>query len=145
MEDIGEHTTTAKWTPQSFFESFTIEPKLAALYRAQDALPEPVPCTNYPDAFAVEYGDPDYYTTVAYAKAMCAQCPIQQMCLDYAVENEVWNIWGGATATERARMQGKKKFVPNLTRRSVPAFQATKQQPANHPAEQPSESEPRSA
>lgn len=121
MDNIGEYTNPAKWTPQGFFESFSVEPQLAALYRAIDALPEPVPCTNYPEAFAVEYGDPDYYETVRYAKEMCASCPVRQQCLDYAVQNEVWNIWGGATANERAKMQGKKRFVPNLTRQSVPA------------------------
>lgn len=35
------------------------------------------------------------------AKALCNSCPIQQQCLDYALQNEDHGIWGGMTAAER--------------------------------------------
>lgn len=43
------------------------------------------------------------------AKAMCASCPIQQACRDYAVGDgetirERWGVWGGTTACERRRL-----------------------------------------
>jgi WhiB family redox-sensing transcriptional regulator len=39
------------------------------------------------------------------AKAICAQCPVQQPCLEYALANrERDGVWGGATERERRRM-----------------------------------------
>lgn len=36
------------------------------------------------------------------AKAICAQCPVQQQCLDYAVAiREPHGIWGGLNEAER--------------------------------------------
>lgn len=39
------------------------------------------------------------------AKAVCAACPVAKECLDHALRvPETFGIWGGTTATERARM-----------------------------------------
>ena len=39
------------------------------------------------------------------AKAICAQCPVRQPCLEYALTNrERDGVWGGATEKERRRM-----------------------------------------
>lgn len=39
------------------------------------------------------------------AKAVCAGCPVRQLCLEYALANrERDGIWGGATERERRRM-----------------------------------------
>lgn len=39
------------------------------------------------------------------AKAVCAACPVMQKCLDHALRvPETFGIWGGTTASERARM-----------------------------------------
>ncbi len=39
---------------------------------------------------------------VAQAKAVCAQCPVQQQCLSYALENGLqYGIFGGTTERER--------------------------------------------
>jgi WhiB family redox-sensing transcriptional regulator len=36
------------------------------------------------------------------AKAICASCPVQTICLDYALGiQEPHGIWGGLTETER--------------------------------------------
>lgn len=41
----------------------------------------------------------------AAAKAICAKCPVQQLCLDYALSHrERDGVWGGATERERRRM-----------------------------------------
>src|SRR5947208_10972848 len=39
------------------------------------------------------------------AKAICAQCPVRQACLEYALTNrERDGVWGGATERERRRI-----------------------------------------
>jgi WhiB family transcriptional regulator, redox-sensing transcriptional regulator len=39
------------------------------------------------------------------ARRFCQGCPIQRACLTFALENgEMFGIWGGLTANERARL-----------------------------------------
>jgi len=39
------------------------------------------------------------------AKAVCAQCPVRQHCLEYALtKREHEGVWGGATEKERRRI-----------------------------------------
>jgi WhiB family redox-sensing transcriptional regulator len=39
------------------------------------------------------------------AKAICAQCPVREACLEYALATrERDGVWGGATERERRRM-----------------------------------------
>lgn len=43
---------------------------------------------------------------IARAKAICADCPVADLCLSYAVEtNQTEGIWGGATKQERRRLR----------------------------------------
>ena len=47
-------------------------------------------------------------TEVREAKAICAQCPVKQQCLDHALEfDERHGIWGGTTPSERRMMVGE--------------------------------------
>ena len=54
--------------------------------------------------------DPDIFypaseEEAAPAKAVCAICPVQQTCLEYALSNrEHDGVWGGASEKERRRM-----------------------------------------
>ncbi|TML37927.1 MAG: WhiB family transcriptional regulator [Actinobacteria bacterium] len=54
--------------------------------------------------------DPDVFYPVSdeeteVAKAICAQCPVREACLEYALANrERDGVWGGATERERRRM-----------------------------------------
>jgi WhiB family transcriptional regulator, redox-sensing transcriptional regulator len=54
--------------------------------------------------------DPDIFYPVSdedaeEAKAICAQCPVREACLEYALGNrERDGVWGGATERERRRM-----------------------------------------
>lgn len=65
--------------------------------------------------FFIERGESVH--TVAEAKKICAQCPVQQRCLEYAVNNsEAYGIWGGKTPDER-RMTGLFSFRPPSTER----------------------------
>jgi WhiB family redox-sensing transcriptional regulator len=39
------------------------------------------------------------------AKAICAECPVREACLEFALANrERDGVWGGATERERRRM-----------------------------------------
>ena len=54
--------------------------------------------------------DPDIFYPVSeedavQAKAICAQCPVREACLEYALAaRERDGVWGGATERERRRM-----------------------------------------
>ena len=54
--------------------------------------------------------DPDVFYPVSdeeaeVARAICAQCPVREACLEYALANrERDGVWGGATERERRRM-----------------------------------------
>jgi WhiB family redox-sensing transcriptional regulator len=42
----------------------------------------------------------------ARAKAMCAQCPVIELCLQHAMRvREPYGVWGGLTAEERNQLQ----------------------------------------
>ena len=42
---------------------------------------------------------------IAQAKQVCAGCPIQQMCLDWAVENAEDGVYGAMTPRERKKIR----------------------------------------
>lgn len=54
--------------------------------------------------------DPDIFYPVSDeeagpAKTICAQCPVREACLEYALANrERDGVWGGATERERRRI-----------------------------------------
>lgn len=41
------------------------------------------------------------------AKAVCLSCTERTDCLSWALENDVWGIWGGTTDRERRTMRRK--------------------------------------
>jgi WhiB family redox-sensing transcriptional regulator len=42
----------------------------------------------------------------ATAKAVCAACPVQEQCLQYALAtNQTEGVWGGMTGPERRRLR----------------------------------------
>jgi hypothetical protein len=44
--------------------------------------------------------------TARPARQVCAQCPVRQRCLEFAVSNRiVYGIWGGLTGPERRALQ----------------------------------------
>lgn len=49
---------------------------------------------------------PDKGGSAAEAKRVCARCPVQAACLDYALRNdERFGVWGGMSERERRRMR----------------------------------------
>lgn len=59
-------------------------------------------CTQTdPEAFFPERGAP-----AKNAKRVCADCPVRQECLEYALENnETHGIWGGLSESQRAALR----------------------------------------
>jgi transposase-like protein len=53
------------------------------------------------------------------ALAICAQCPVQKVCLSYARDNEEYGVWGGTTETQRVALRGKTKLVTPEQRREA--------------------------
>lgn len=48
----------------------------------------------------------------AKAKAVCASCPVQPECLDYALDNnEEHGTWGGRTARERRVLRRARRLT----------------------------------
>jgi WhiB family redox-sensing transcriptional regulator len=54
---------------------------------------------------------------VDHARRICATCPVQEPCLEYALEQRIdHGVWGGASERERRRI---------LKRRRLEAAEAT--------------------
>lgn len=83
-----------------------------------------VDCENQPDLFFPEditnyegelIGARDWQTkaiAIKTAKALCRECPLQQLCLQTALENgEHWGIWGGMTGEERSTLSRRLRSV----------------------------------
>ena len=69
-----------------------------------------------PELFYPERGE-----STREAKAVCAQCPVVEPCLDYALRTrEVFGIWGGVAERERRTMRARK-----ITARAHVAARAT--------------------
>jgi WhiB family redox-sensing transcriptional regulator len=79
---------------------------------------ETLACRKEPDLFFPE----DYYAQKAkllserLARMLCEECPIKDLCRDYAIlAQEDYGIWGGTNARERreARLElSRKKQIP---------------------------------
>ena len=55
-------------------------------------------------SFPPEEEQGEYRLRVSLAKRICASCPVQRQCADYALAaDERYGVWGGLTAEERAR------------------------------------------
>jgi hypothetical protein len=86
------------------FETFAINPDLKALYDAQDAAPEIVPCTNDPDLYFPEGPQQDWEKEMI--KAACNSCPILKQCAAYGEKYATAGVWGGKRYVERPGSKG---------------------------------------
>jgi WhiB family redox-sensing transcriptional regulator len=49
---------------------------------------------------------------VQVAQRICAECPVKDMCLEYALANRVdHGVWGGASERERRRLLRQRRFA----------------------------------
>ena len=48
---------------------------------------------------------------VEVARRYCAECPVKDLCLEYALENHIEHgVWGGASERERRRIARSRKL-----------------------------------
>jgi len=77
--------------------------KLANAIEQADEIP---PCqTTDPEIW---FSDQEEGTGTHYklARQLCSQCPVQNLCLEYAiVAEETFGVWGGLTPRERRMMR----------------------------------------
>jgi WhiB family transcriptional regulator, redox-sensing transcriptional regulator len=49
---------------------------------------------------------------VDVARRICATCPVQQPCLEYALEQRIdHGVWGGCSERERRRIQKRRRLA----------------------------------
>ncbi len=66
-----------------------------------------VECAQLPNCFFPE-DEPDVYLRkklVQVAKQVCGDCPIKNLCFDYAMSAYMVGIWGGTTTEERQKLR----------------------------------------
>ena len=64
-----------------------------------------------PDLFFPPRGDKSHETAVE----VCAQCSVQEECLEYALEHQIWiGVWGGYTVRQRKKMRNGVRGKPEL-------------------------------
>ena len=51
----------------------------------------------------------DFALDIALAKDICAECPMIQACLNYAMKHENNGVWGGLSADDRYKLRGNKE------------------------------------
>lgn len=91
-----------------------LPPELQALNEAVDAAEEIVACQSFPDAF---YPDAGVDPATTWAKAMCSDCPVRNLCAEYGLKYEIHGIWGGLSPRDRIRLRrqlGIKVDLPDL-------------------------------
>lgn len=61
--------------------------------------------------FPVENRTAETRAQIKAAKAICEGCVLKDPCLEYALENEDFGIWGGLTEDERRRYRRDRNVV----------------------------------
>ena len=65
-----------------------------------------LPCRGESDLFIADDGDDEELSKYAFAKTLCAACPIAAQCLEYALRNnEPYGVWGGMTRLDRQKLR----------------------------------------
>lgn len=56
-----------------------------------------------------DWWHPDMGQESRTAKSVCAKCPVQAECLEWALRtNEPYGVWGGFTTVERRQLRRKR-------------------------------------
>jgi WhiB family redox-sensing transcriptional regulator len=91
------------------FESRLAREKWNELNEACDNAPVGIPCQT--TDFDVWFPEDGQHDRTRAAKKFCGQCPVQALCLEYALlNNEQSGIWGGTSPRERREMRLKRKI-----------------------------------
>ncbi len=72
---------------------------------------------------------------VEIARRICADCPVKEPCLEYALHNRIEHgVWGGASERERRRIARRRRGGARLA--PVPSTGARPQLPSPNPGRQ---------
>lgn len=75
-----------------------------------------LPCTVAPDAYYPTQGGG---RETRIARWLCARCPVQERCADWAIRHEAHGTWAGLSENERAAIRARRHIVltspPSLT------------------------------
>lgn len=67
-----------------------------------------VPCHSAPDIYFVDDDNPSHLVLQKYAKSLCTDCPVLNLCADYALTNgEAHGVWGGMDSRDRNAIRRK--------------------------------------
>lgn len=93
------------------FQSRLAREKWDELNDAIDEAPVRIACRETdPDSFFPEE-DRERGLGYTQAKKLCATCPVQKLCLEFALVNdERIGLWGGLTPGERAKLKGRGRW-----------------------------------
>ena len=75
-------------------------------------------CVGYREEHGTERWERDWFPergTHNYSRArkVCAECPVKQQCLDYAITNLIKHgMWGGTTENERRKIRAGLQVTP---------------------------------
>lgn len=66
------------------------------------------------DMFFADDEESPNMTLIGLAKLVCALCPIKDLCLQKAIQEELDGIWGGTTTRERRILTNRKRisYIP---------------------------------
>ena len=94
------------------FKNRLAREKWNELMDASKAAPVIPPCQNTdPEIWFPEnlWHSGDNFNTVKIAKDLCNQCPVKNLCLEFALINdEEYGIWGGTSVRQRDILRGKR-------------------------------------
>jgi hypothetical protein len=62
------------------------------------------PCQGAPDLFVNDAEDTNSILMTRYAKILCLECPVLELCASYAMDNrETFGVWGGTSPNDRRK------------------------------------------
>lgn len=96
------------------FENRDQAKDMMELWDAMDAMPEPVACANFPEAFFPNNEMPLHSEEAAWAKSMCQACPVKELCKQFAVKWDMTGIWGGTSPNERSLIRKQQGLVKGV-------------------------------
>lgn len=71
---------------------------------------------NWKDDGLCRDADPDVFfpsdgVNAFEAKAICARCPVQEQCLEYAMKHDIeFGVWGGLSRSQREMLARKRRL-----------------------------------
>ena len=85
---------------------------------------EPLPKEVIKYGLCVDVKDSDIFFSEEIADqekaiSLCAQCPVLEACLNYAIKNEMYGIWGATTPTERQALRSVPFISPEFRREAA--------------------------